>query len=92
MFRLVSLAVSAPNVTQIITTYSQQDATFLEFIYFYRRSTCFRRFLRPSSGAHNRTYSFWYCQPIVLLAAAVEEMALVPSPPPQQGAVLVDNT
>ena len=22
------------------------------FIYFYRRSTCFRQFLRPSSGAH----------------------------------------
>ena len=37
----------------MITNYSQQDATFLEFIYFYRRSTCFRRFLRPSSGAHN---------------------------------------
>jgi len=36
----------------IITNYSQQDATFLEFIYFYRRSACFRRFLRPSSGAH----------------------------------------
>jgi hypothetical protein len=31
----------------IITNYSQQDATFLEFIYFYRCSTCFRRFLRP---------------------------------------------
>ena len=28
------------------------------FIYFYRRSTCFRRFLRPSSGAHNCTYSY----------------------------------
>ena len=27
----------------IIPNYSQQDATFLEFIYFYRRSTCFRR-------------------------------------------------
>ena len=28
------------------------------FICFYRRSTCFRRFLRPSSGAHNCTYSY----------------------------------
>jgi len=35
---------------------------FSWFIYFYRRSTCFRRFLRPSSGAHNCTYSFRYCQ------------------------------
>jgi hypothetical protein len=60
----------------IITNYSQQDATFLEFIYFYRRSTCFRRFLRPSSGAHNCTYSFRYCQPILLPAATVAEMKL----------------
>ena len=45
-------------------------------IYFYRRSTCFRRFLRPSSGAHNCTYSFRYCQPILLLAAIVDEMEL----------------
>ena len=48
------------------------------FIYFYRRSTCFGRFLRPSSGAHNCTYSFRYCQLILLLAA--------------RAAVLVDNT
>jgi len=34
------------------------------FIYFYRRFTCFWRFLRPSSGAHNCTYSFRYFQPI----------------------------
>jgi len=61
----------------IITNYSQQDVTFLKFIYFYRRSTCFRRFLRPSSGAHNCTYSFRYCQPILLLAATVDEMDLL---------------
>jgi hypothetical protein len=60
----------------IITNYSQQDANFLEFIYFYRRCTCFRRFLLPSSGAHICTYSFRYCQPILLPAATVEEMEL----------------
>jgi len=60
----------------IITNYSQQDALFLVFMYFYRRCTCFRRFLRPSSGADNCTYSFRYCQPILLLAAAMEEMEL----------------
>jgi len=49
---------------------------FLNLFFFYRRSTCFRRFLRPSSGAHNCTYSFRYCQPILLLAATVEELAL----------------
>jgi len=37
------------------------------FIYFCRRCTCFRVFLRPSSGAHNCSYSFRYCQPILLL-------------------------
>ena len=49
------------------------------FIYFYRRCTCFRRFLHPSSssGAHNCTYSFRYCQPS--------------NPWKQQAAVLVDN-
>jgi hypothetical protein len=46
------------------------------FIYFYRRSTCFRWFLRPSSGAQNCTYSFWYCQPIMLLAAVKDKMEL----------------
>jgi hypothetical protein len=60
----------------IITNYSQQNATFLEFIYFYRRCTCFRRFLRPSSGAHNCTYNWRYCQPILLLAATVDMMEL----------------
>ena len=56
--------------------YSQKDTKFLEIIYFYRRCTCFRRFLRPSSGARNCTYSFRYCQPILLLAATVKEMEL----------------
>jgi hypothetical protein len=59
--------------TTKITNYSQQDATFLEFI-FYRHYICFRRFLRPSSGAHNCTYSFRCCQPTLLLAATVDEM------------------
>ena len=44
------------------------------FIYFYRRSTCFRRFIRPSSGAQNCIYRSRYCQPILLLAASVDEM------------------
>jgi hypothetical protein len=44
------------------------------FIYFYRHSTCFRRFLHPSSGAHNCSYSFRHCQPVLLLAATVKEL------------------
>ena len=38
-------------IVNIFLSYNQQDAKFLNFFYFYRRSTCFRRFLRPSSGA-----------------------------------------
>ena len=44
------------------------------FIYFYRRSPCFRRFLRTSSGAQNCTHSFRYCRPILLLSATMDEM------------------
>jgi len=43
------------------------------FIYFYKFSTCIRRFLSPSSGAPNCTYSFRYCQPILLLAEETPE-------------------
>jgi hypothetical protein len=50
----------------IIPNYSHQGAKFLDLFIFYRRSTCFRRFLRPSSGARNCTYSFRYCQPLLL--------------------------
>jgi hypothetical protein len=39
-------------------------------------SACFRRFLRPSSGAQNCTYSVRYCQTILLPAAIVDEMEL----------------
>jgi len=54
----------------IITNYSQQDAAFLEFI-FTDALQVSGWFLRPSSGAHNCTYSFRYCQQPILLLAAV---------------------
>jgi hypothetical protein len=37
-------------------------------------STRFGRILRPSSEAHNCTYNFGYCQPILLLADITDEM------------------
>ena len=49
-----------PCIINIIPNYKMQS--FL--IYFYRCSTYFGRFPHPSSGAHNCTYSFRYCQPI----------------------------
>ena len=62
------------NLIGFISKLQPTRCNFSCFIYFYRRSTCFRRFLRPSSGAHNCAYSFRYCQPILLLAATVDEM------------------
>jgi len=55
--------------------YNQQDATINDYL-FLKGSTCFGRFLRPSSGAQNRTLSFRYCQPILLQADIVDEMKL----------------
>jgi len=35
---------------------------FLDLFIYINCSTCFRRFLRPSSGAQNCTYRVRYCQ------------------------------
>jgi hypothetical protein len=40
--------------------YNQQDATLYNILYYCRRSTCFRRFLRQSSGAQKLyTQQIW---------------------------------
>jgi hypothetical protein len=46
----------------IVNTFehNQQDATLHNGIYYYKCSTCFRRFLRPSSGAQNCIHSIGY--------------------------------
>jgi len=36
--------------------------------------TCFGRCLRPSSGALDSIYSFWYSPPVLLLAGVMDEM------------------
>jgi hypothetical protein len=38
---------------------------------------CFGRCLRPSSGALDCIYSFWYCPPILLPAGIMDEMELI---------------
>ena len=43
-----------------ITKYNQQDATLHNVFISTQCSTYFSRFLRPSSGAHNCTYSIGY--------------------------------
>jgi len=55
----------------IIVNDDQQDATILAYL-FLVSSTCFGRCLRPSSGALDCIYSFWYCPPILLLAGIVD--------------------
>jgi len=49
-----------PSRANIFAQYNQQDATFLILFVSVGRSTCFRRFFRPSSGAQNCTYSVRY--------------------------------
>jgi len=41
-----------------IFKHNQQDATLHSGIYYYKFSKCFRRFLRPSSGAQNCLRTF----------------------------------
>jgi len=44
----------------LITTNKMQ--LFFIYLFISKCSTCFRRFIRPSPGAHNCTHSFRYCQ------------------------------
>jgi hypothetical protein len=44
----------------MFSEYNQQDANFLNLLISVTRSTCFRRFFRPPSGAQNCTYSVRY--------------------------------
>jgi hypothetical protein len=50
---------------------NQQDATLSNILYYCQCSTCFRRFLRPSSGAQNCTYSIWYMSSLLVATASV---------------------
>ena len=47
--------------------YCQQDATLYNILYCCQCSTCFRRFLRPSSGAQNCTHTSSGIRPACLL-------------------------
>ena len=66
---------STTTVAGWFFNYNQKDATIFYYL-FLKGSTCFGRFLRPSSGAHNCTLSFMYCQPVLLQAGIVDEMEL----------------
>jgi len=56
----VYLTFMCPCIANIFSEYNQQEATFLNLFIPVRRSTYFRRFFRPSSGAQNCTYRVRY--------------------------------
>ena len=55
-----SLILIGPCIANIFVENNQRDATFHNFFISVRRSTCFRRFFRPPSGAQYCTYSVRY--------------------------------
>jgi hypothetical protein len=58
---------------RFITKCNQQDVTLPNLFISVKYSTCFRRYLRPSSGAQNCIYSIgclsnlYYCLPLAIL-------------------------
>jgi len=68
------LTFVGPCSANIFSEYNQQDATYLNLFISVRRSTCFRRFFRLSSGAQNCTYvshlSDQYCYLLLAIQAS----------------------
>ena len=56
----LKLTFIGPCIANIFSEYNQKDTIFLNLFISVRPSTTFRRFLRPSSGAQNCTYSVRY--------------------------------
>ena len=69
---LADLTFICPCIANIFAECNQQDATFHNLFISVRRSTCFRRFFRPSPGAQICTYSV---RPILLPAASLARLA-----------------
>jgi hypothetical protein len=60
IFITLNLTFIGPCIANIFSEYNQKDATFHNFIISVRRSTWFRRFFCPLSGAQNCKYSVRY--------------------------------
>ena len=56
------LTFIGPLSSSIFAEYNQQDATFHNLFISLRRSTCFRRFFSPSSGAQTAHTASGICQ------------------------------
>jgi hypothetical protein len=55
---------------------NQQDATLYNILYYCQCTTCFRRFLRQSSGAQNCTHSIWYMSSLLAATASSKSPTL----------------
>ena len=56
----LNLTFMWPCIVNVFFQVYQQDATLYNILYYCQCSTCFRRFLRPSSGAQNSTQNIGY--------------------------------
>jgi hypothetical protein len=56
--------------------YNQQEAALYNILYYCQCSTCFRRFLCPSSGAENCTHSMWYMSSLLAATASSKEYCI----------------
>jgi hypothetical protein len=70
--------ITAPGLTDCTYyfKYNQQDATLHNILYYYQRSTCSRRLLRPSSGAQSCTHSIWYMSSLLASSASSKQASL----------------
>jgi hypothetical protein len=59
--------------------YDQQNAVLYCILYYCQCSTCFRRFLSPSSGAQNCTHSIWYVPGLLAATANSPTLAVAAS-------------
>jgi hypothetical protein len=57
-----------PCIVNVFYQVYEKDATLFNILYYCQCSICFRRFLRPSSGAQNCTHSIWYMSSLLLLS------------------------
>jgi len=71
----VHLTFVGPCLANIFAAYYQQDATFHNLFISVRSSTCFRRVLRPSSGAQNCILRQVFVRPLLLPAVSLARLA-----------------
>jgi len=68
--KFYGLTFMGPCIVNVFFKYNQQDATLYNIFYYCQCCTCFRRFLRPSSGAQNCTHSIWYMSSLLAATAS----------------------